>query len=470
MKLVEFYKDVITSLGLTVNDEGYVYVGSGDNRMLFHVEGKSLVLPTKEHLATLFEKDDDGNINLVKLPYNPLNEDVVKGDTLSLKKTKVLAERRLGNAIHFAGELLLLLASNPALQKKTSIEINKFLSSLSVAKNQNIKELVDEKSITTWNNLYSKTISADKGVITIYNKKAGVYDGVKYNRLAIISSPLYDELCNYDKETPIYGIKLRAKDATVYKLILKYLLNLTDENSTISIGSNDNESPAFISLYKLYITVANKINSVMNELKSIDTELYDAGIININTSITTLDNLGIHKGELLAIPNENDLNRTKVVEQQVQPAQQQMTQLPVYQQPINIPDMSKPLPYQQEVDIDPIRKILNGNNIPVIPSLQKGNVQQPMYPQQILSGQPMYQQQLPILQQQPMGINNPMQMQQMLPVQQPIYQQQMQPMYQQQAQPMFQQSMYPQQMQQPQMQQSVYQQPMGINSNTYRFN
>jgi len=431
MSLLEFYKEVVENLGLTTSEDGYIYAGSGNDKVMMTVDGKPLVLPTKEHLNTLLDKNEDGEIVVTKIPYNPLNENIVKGDTLSLKKTKLLVERRLGHAIAVAGELLLTLASNKELQKKTSMEINKFLSTISQAQNPGIKQLVDDKSIDNWINIYKKCLKSDKGMISIFLKKAGSYKGNKYNRLATLTSPVYDALLEADKDTPIFDVRLRNKDIVIFKLIFQYLLEDLDDNNTISIGSNDNESPAFVALFKLYITTAVKIDKVIKALSTINEETADSGKLHLTIPLSTLDNLGIYKGELLLLPNENDLNRSKVEKQREHhiPAlspndyNKNVGHLPQVKQQVSL---DQPLPYQPQEEMDPIKKILYGNNVPVIPTMQRGQVtqQQPMYGQQ----------QYGMQQQLPMGINSGMvyqQLQPMMQYQQPMYGQQQYGMQQQ---------------------------------------
>ena len=169
--LTEFYTDVIKSIGLNVTDDGFIYAGTKDNKQLISHDGKYLVLPTRDHIDTLFSQDDNGSIVVNKILYNPLKEDTLKGNSASFSKTKYFVETKLSHMLFIAGELLLTLANKPDLQKKSSFEINKFLSKLNEANNTGIKELVDEKSIQNWDSLYKKIWNSDGNIITIYSNK-----------------------------------------------------------------------------------------------------------------------------------------------------------------------------------------------------------------------------------------------------------------------------------------------------------
>jgi len=429
MSLVKFYENTLVSLGLVVTEDGFIYIKQQNGNVQLTTEGKPLVLPTKDHIKTLL-RNDNGKIIVDKFPYNPLNENIIKGDTLSLKKTKIIIEQRLSMMLSVAGELLLTLASDPELQKKTNHELNKFLSSISAAQAPNIKKLVDDMSISNWNSIFTKMFKTEKFMASIYLKKGGVYEGTKYNRLATLKSPLLTELEKADKTTPVFGVKLRPKEITINQILLKFMIGDLDENNILSIGSNNTESPAFISLMTVYIKLATRLNKLIKMVKHIDIEEADHAMVDLKIKMDNIDNVNIYKNEVNHIPNELDLNRKK--EKKMLPEFNSNTinsagtlNVPVTQQQ---QDLTQPLapsvqPQQAAPQGDLMDKILYGTNVPAV-----------TYPQQ--------QQQMPV--QQPQLYANTQQQQQPMG-----YQQQMQPQanfnpYQQQ--PMAYQQQQPQQM------------------------
>lgn len=309
MTLIEFYIDLLTSLGL-VEEDGYIFGKLSNGKTLPLAEDKKqFVLPTKEQLANLMEEDENGNPVLKRIPYNPLNEDVIKGDSMSLKKTKYIIERKLGHSIAYAGELLLKLASNGKLQTKTKMFINNFLVELNKAKGQNIKSVVDDKSLELWANIYKESLSIAKGMTFIYLKKAGTdVEGNKYNRLAVLSSPVYDEILRTEKEPNILGVKLRNKDKVVFEEVLRFIFEDMNTNHTLEVGSNDKDCPGFIALYRLYLQVAKRINKIIESLKHVDAAAAD-NIIKLPITEEDLTGLSVYKNELVLIPNENELTR-----------------------------------------------------------------------------------------------------------------------------------------------------------------
>ena len=116
-ELLSYYRKILRNVGLRVNDEGYIYIGD----TLFIVKDKPLVLPTENQLSSVMEKNENGEYVIAKIPFNPLNEDVIKGDSESLKRLKRCVERHISKSLGGLVEVLLTLASNKDLQKEKLI-------------------------------------------------------------------------------------------------------------------------------------------------------------------------------------------------------------------------------------------------------------------------------------------------------------------------------------------------------------
>lgn len=385
MSLIDFYKNVVKSLGLK-EKEGYIYsVDSKGNELPLMDGSKQVVLPTRKHLNSLIEEDEDGEIQVVKIPYNPLNEDVIKGDSISLKKTKTIVERRIGHSLAIVGELLLRLALDPKLQKKTNIEINKFLTSTIQAKNNNVKQTIDDLSVEKWREIYANTLTKSKGMVNIFIKKAGVSNGEKFNRLAVLDSAVYEEILKADKDTPVYDVKLRNKDIIIFKLLMEYLLPDMNSNNCIEVGSNDTECPAFIALYRMYINIISRTNRLINLLKHVDVS-YESAILELPIKEDDLLSLNMFKNELVLIPNETDLNRPKVINKGsgIASIDGSLFNKPTGN-PVGVSNNNayptNPVDYRPTEPEDPIDRILKNTQTIVTPVYPSYGQQQPVYQQ-----------------------------------------------------------------------------------------
>jgi len=423
----EFYTRVLTSLDVEVVDD-YLMIKDNEKLINYSAGGVPLVLPTKKNISSMLDEDEDGKIITVKQLFNPLDETVIKGDSTSLTKLKKLVEIRLGNKALIVGSLLLSIAENAAHQSKTSMLINQFLVRLTEAKNPGMAKVVDDKTNDKWCKLYNNSfIAGNDKFLTVFVKKGGKLGTTKYHRVTTMKFPIYEALRKLEKGGRINGVTLRNKDVKVFKILFEYLIEGINARGIVSVGSNDKESPGFISLFGKYLNIMGKIQTVLSGINGVDAEWEDTGRVTLLVEPSELTELGKYKRELLRIPREGDVIKTKLVNRGPVIATPSVNQDAVVQQPI---------PATEEV-IDPttsaIRTALYGNttgiNTPMLPQQQP---QQPMYRQP--QAQPYPQQPLP--QQQP------------VPQQQPMYQQpQAQPYPQQpvpQQQPMYQQP-YPQQ-------------------------
>jgi hypothetical protein len=120
MKLNEFYEKALSTLSLSVDDDGYVVIKDEESTNRVTVGKKFLVMATSNHVSTM---DDN------KVLFNPLQEDSIKGINPSMVKYKALIERKLSVSFNVAQKLLAKLASDMKLQKDASLELNnKFIA------------------------------------------------------------------------------------------------------------------------------------------------------------------------------------------------------------------------------------------------------------------------------------------------------------------------------------------------------
>lgn len=316
MQLLEFYRQTLENLNFHIDKEGYIYIKTRDTEELVTCGGKPLVLPTKEQINSIYQKDEDGKYEVTKIPYNPLNEDVIKGDSESIKKLKSVIEYKLSHVIFAIGELLLTLAADNKLQRKANGELIVFLGNLRKAILQGQRGgVVDEKSIDNWTNIYANLIKEQEPAFTIYLKKKGVIGDKTYTRLATLSSTILDDLdelietANDNSTFRLCKVALRKKDVIVYKEIFNFILPELSKLNTVSVGSNDNEAPTFISLYSLFIKITKRNNYLLDELKDINKKVYKSYYVENLMEEEELEDIRRYKTELLDIPSDIDLYR-----------------------------------------------------------------------------------------------------------------------------------------------------------------
>jgi len=419
MSLIEFYKRTLNTAGFVYDDEGFIKAPRANGKPIQVVDsGRPMVLPTPEHKNSLTEVID-GEATLVKTLFNPLNEDAVKGESISLRKLKNAMEHKLNFSLAMTVELLLELGLSLEMQKKASLNLNKFIGSLNKARTSNVKDLIDEGSIDRWLKIYKASIKAGptKGLIHTYLKRGGMLNGTKYNRLATASFPIYKLLDTVNKNTPLLGVKMRGKDPKVLKLIFEYIFTGIDDNpEKYAIGSLDPVSPGFISLTKLYITIANRLNELLNDLKFMDEVVSTSAIIDVKITEDELDKLDIYKNELAAIPSDIDAGRHRSLVKDApteQPKQEKATARSILNSQNGIAESVANYTPTQAI----VQQVLHNNNtVPApiqqqqVPPVQQQQVQTVdtsgmTAAQKILYGNMQVPNTQQVQQQRPMGIN-----------------------------------------------------------------
>ena len=381
MKLLDFYRDIVTSIGLIVTDDGFIKVDTGDgNSINIMANGKPLVLPIKEQINTMTTVID-GKVVTNKVLFNPLKEDIVKGESASLKRLNKIIDIRLAELYFTTVELLLLVASDKDLQKKSSLKVMTIIGKLKGAKTQNVTNIVDAGSIEKWGKIVDETLKAQatKGTLHMYSKKAGKIDNVTYNRVAILTAPLKKIIDGMDAKEPLLGVKVRKKDLNVFKLLYDALLPNINMGDIYSFGSNDENSPGLISSYRLYSKIGKELLAIIRELGFIDdavSEKYDYEIKDLSG---ILDNVSIFNAELTMIPNDVDSNRGKaamVIENSVE---------------ANVDNQVNRKTTVQDI-LNKTTGINNNNNLPIVHNQMSSNANNVFPQQQPIIQQPVQQQ------------------------------------------------------------------------------
>lgn len=343
-KLLDFYRRILESVGFKYNDNGTIYrVLSNDKEVPAMVDGKPLVLPTKNHLDTLIELDEKNQPCINKVLFNPLNEDMIKGDSHSLTKLKECITGILNHSIFTSCMLLMHVGKDKDLQDEATILVTEYLSSLSeIDRGANVKRLIDDETINHWEKIYDKMLEdgfKTHNIINIFIKKRGRDSkGEMSNRLTTINSSLLGDLETLKEEkSPVYlDVKLRTKDVKVYITTLNFLLdNLDIKTNTLSIGSCDNLAPAFVSLFSTYLKFIEKPNQILKDLRYVNYDYSDSGYKEIKVTMDEILDVSKYKTTLHSIPN--DIEAHRMANQHNQTAQQNVAINGAVAQPVNPP-------------------------------------------------------------------------------------------------------------------------------------
>lgn len=305
-QLLDFYTKVVNALGLIVDKEGFIKVRLSDGKeSIIMTDGKPLVLPTKEQINSMVVVEDGKSV-VTKTLFNPLKEDIVTGENAALHKARTTMSKMLVHRIAVIIDVLLRIASDKELQDKAPLEISTFLGSLKEARNTNVKQVVDEQTLSKFRQLFEKTIDElplSKGFANIFTRKGGNVDGVRYNRVATLKFPIYHELKEMDpKEDKFHDIKLRKKDKVVFTKAFEYIIG--DHEDKLALGSNDEQSPGFISMFMLYHVINDRLNEIIDNIKFADPEV-ESIRTEMDITMEEISSVGEYSKAINLVPDDN---------------------------------------------------------------------------------------------------------------------------------------------------------------------
>ena len=418
VKVEKFYSDLLSMLDLKVASNGVIMtsINGVDNPIL--IDGLPLVLPTSENIKTAVELRD-GKPTPVKYIFNPLNESAIKGENKSFSKLKTIMELKLLGVIFAVGETMFSFLSN----KDTDINdiiISKFLTKLNKYKTSAVKQMIDPKTLSSWVDLYSNIVTKhdNEKYISLYIKRGGKIDGVKYNRLGVITFPFVEALDKHNtKDGKFLDVNLRNKDKNDFISLFEFIFG--DKETLIKgkqYGSLNKLSPSTHVLLMMYDEIYKSLKDILESFSDMDIEADIKDMLELKplpfNIVTLSDIIEDLNTDVKQVPSMDDVSSLQSAQQNIISNQQ------IAQPMANVNNNNKATPtIQQQAPVaeptDPWDKLAakQANNIqqqqpycspvqPVIP--QQYPVNQP-----VANGMPIVNQVNPMAQQ-PVNMNMPM--------------------------------------------------------------
>jgi len=289
MKIQDFYKQVLTSLNFTVDDEGLVSFVAPDPDATprpVAIDNKRLVLPTDALLKRGFGSELQ--------PFHPIAENIArKGVSPVLGKLQQTAKAMVAHHVMELCEQLLIVAAEPSLHKDLPPECSEYLKKVPQA---------DKKAVTKFQEIVKRAIRKNQ-LISIYLKNGGKIEGEKFNRVCVVRFPIMDHL--ETDEDDILGVSVRKKDIKTFNALMHYVVPMGDSPETYSAGSNSRVSPFFDAFLKAYAKIGKQINKQIHRFaKPLTLDLQPIDL----TYEKTLPKLGEFYNKIPSLPgNEGKL-------------------------------------------------------------------------------------------------------------------------------------------------------------------
>lgn len=392
-KLIQFYRDVLDMAGLAVDNEDMVKTNLSEEPMpaIIKVNGdsKRLILPTDKRL-----KSTDWNSCIA---FHPLNENpfLKQGESKVGEFIRRAIIYRVNIVAHCLMDNILELSIAPALHKKLNpaqLQLMTLTKDADQKTYDNYVKIAEKLGVTNTRDNFA----------SLYSKKQGVIDGVKYARVGVWSFPLYQALVKSTGD--VFGIKVRKKDLETYKALMEFIIPNIANEAEYMVGSNNQMSPYTDSLLRSTAKVVLQLNRVTDLLFKGKTFApadqaeglhqyltFNTNWIDITNDISQLEKevrmIPIQDNQvdtvLQATPTQTNNVQATPVMQPVQAAPAVAnTGAPMYpNQPVMAPPVQAPQPVVQQQPMYPQQQVQQAQ--PAVQAYQQAHMQQPVMQQQM---------------------------------------------------------------------------------------
>lgn len=245
--LVDFYKDVLETGGLSIVDGVVHQQIEGEGDVPVTVSKKTLVLPDDKWLG-------ESDVSKIQF-FHPMVENVIRKESLVFKFLRRLVVISVSQAvIETMQDLLHVIVSkegHKTLDPITQLPVTRCAPEAD-------KELLDK---------FSKLLDkldplGDNSILSAVVLRGKSLNGKDYVRVAKIDFPLVKALNNAENQT-VYGVKFRKKDIkAIHGLLLFIFPELDKDENHYSTGTRSGVAPSLHALLGSYAKLIEAINKV----------------------------------------------------------------------------------------------------------------------------------------------------------------------------------------------------------------
>lgn len=272
MELLDLYKAILKTANFVVSDDGYISGQIAGETKPALIKNKSMVLPTREHLAS-----SDLSKRII---FHPLSENIMHGESIVMEKFRSMLNIRMNSTFAITAYTLLSIAASPATHASLSPDQSEFLSRVKHADEHTLKALSKIMVEMPAN-------QTQKAFVSIFLKRGGVLAGKSHARLGVVNFPLYVALKKATDE--VYGVKLRKKDITALIQLLEYMIPNIGEPEAYNRASDSRVAPFLDALMHVVMGISAPLNDLVELFRN---KIDDADELLINSEwVETFDNL-----------------------------------------------------------------------------------------------------------------------------------------------------------------------------------
>jgi len=346
--ILKTYKSIVEYCGLSVDEDGYIHIDISEEKPMWKVNGKMVVLPTNTHLR---------NYNPANEIFHPLSENILeRGDSAVIKKLKSTINIVLNQRIGVVAQNLLNILVSPEYHKRLDSTQSDILS---------ISSNADHKTLEFFISHMVSSMKKNPNVfVDIYIKRSGVINGKRVSRLSVVDFTFYKNIDN---------LKCRKKDKATYKALFELMFPGIDVDGEYNYGGICRVAPTLEATFNGSMLIASKINDLlykyMDFIDDGDKLIFNGDWVEVFSDLESI------VGEIRKLPSHTSAEPTPI---QTQPVVAEPT--PIQTQPV----VANAVPQPVESNADIISRCKNPDGSLNFRAMNGQYPQQPQgqYPQQ----------------------------------------------------------------------------------------
>lgn len=249
MKINEFYKSVLSVGGLSVDDSDRLIISMGDGATPYTTDGKRVVLPTQEWMRQ--DNQDE------RVFFHPLKESIHVGESAVFGRFRKAVNIRLHMTLCILFREIIRLGASPGLHAQLPPTQLDFLKLLKDADEKTLKEFVALEDAMPMGD-------TEHCIVNIYLKNKATIKGKMHRRGAIVTFPLYQQLCS--EEPKVWGVKVSAKNRQLLKKLLEHTFPGIEEEGAYNRGSESDSAPFLDALLRAVQAIDDNVNDYVEDL------------------------------------------------------------------------------------------------------------------------------------------------------------------------------------------------------------
>ena len=289
MKLEKYLKDVVSSVGIEVSDDGKLLTSSGKE---ITYDSMPIVLPNSNTVNNQ-KMIVNGVLTQVHTIFNPFSEDELKRNQMLVTLMRYMSAISTAGVLSGVIMLLVELLENENAQASASTKIQNWITQL---KSKVKGNLIDKKTSKEIKKVIFYLVENRLDLIKYRTSKGATVAGIKYTRLAKLDMTALDVIKDQSDEI---GISEKTKT-----ILLSMISFIFPEIENMYAGSKHQRYPSYIAAMELYDEVQGRINFLLAELSEIFEGAYDTLIMPLVEDIS-VDSM---VKEIEFLPNQNKLD------------------------------------------------------------------------------------------------------------------------------------------------------------------